>query len=112
LGRIADVIVYAVIMGPIVFFTGLWASAMSGEASYGLAFLATSAGGFIVFAAINGYLLAKRGQTFGKWVVGTRIVDASDGGLPTLATTLGARYGVTWLISLILRSGRARDRRD
>ena len=63
--------------------------------------LAFSAGGFVLFVAMNGYLLAKRGQTVGKWVVGTRIVYASNDGLPTLATTLGVRYGVVWLINLI-----------
>ena len=38
---------------------------------------AGSLGGFTVFTAMNGYLLATRGQTVGKWLVGTRIVGVN-----------------------------------
>ena len=34
-----------------------------------------------------------RGQTIGKWLVGTRIVRADNDEVPTLARTLGLRYG-------------------
>jgi uncharacterized RDD family membrane protein YckC len=37
--------------------------------------------------------LATRGQTIGKWLVGTRIVRAHNDEVPTLARTLGLRYG-------------------
>jgi len=42
---------------------------------------------------MHGYLLATRGQTLGKWLVGTRIVRADNDEVPTLARTLGLRYG-------------------
>jgi uncharacterized RDD family membrane protein YckC len=99
-GAITDSIASAVILLPVLFFTGYWETLLSNEASYATT-LAFSAGSFVLFVAINGYLLVKRGQTVGKWLVGTRIVYASDDGLPTLATTLGARYGVLWVINLI-----------
>ena len=50
---------------------------------------------------MNGYLLAKRGQTIGKVIVGTRIVDVADGRVPKLVRSLGVRYGTIWLVSLI-----------
>ena len=46
-----------------------------------------------MFTAMQGYLLATRGQTIGKWLVGTRIVRADNDEVPTLARTLGLRYG-------------------
>jgi uncharacterized RDD family membrane protein YckC len=99
-GAIVDSIASLVIIAPILFFTGYWENVLSGEVSY-VATLAFSGGSFVLFVAMNGYLLARRGQTVGKWLVGTRIVYASDDGLPTLTTTLGARYGVLWVINLI-----------
>ncbi len=60
--------------------------------------------------AINGYLLAYRGQTVGKLVMGTRIVDARTGEIPPLIPlflkrflllqVLGVLPYVGWLIGL------------
>ena len=50
---------------------------------------------------INGYLLATAGQTIGKRLVGTRIVNVSDERIPRFLPLLGARYGITWLVGLI-----------
>ena len=74
---------------PFLLFTGDWTAAISGELSYGT----ISLGSFAVFTAMQGYLLATRGQTSGKWLVGTRIVRADNDEVPTLARTLGLRYG-------------------
>ncbi len=63
---------------PILLFTGYWTAAISGELSYGT----ISLGGF---ALMQGYLLATRGQTIGKWLVGARIVRADNDEVPTLA---------------------------
>ena len=56
--------------------------------------------GLLVFAILNGYLLAKRGQTIGKVVVKTRIVDL-NGNIPKLDDLLVRRYLVIGLISCI-----------
>jgi len=58
-------------------------------------------GGMTLFLLLNGYLLATAGQTIGKRLVGTRIVNVSDERIPKFLTLVGARYGSTWLIGLI-----------
>ena len=48
--------------------------------------------GLVVFILVNGYLLAKRGQTVGKKLVGTRIVRAENEELLSLGHLFGLRY--------------------
>jgi uncharacterized RDD family membrane protein YckC len=50
---------------------------------------------------MQGYLLATRVQTIGKWLVGTRIVRADNDEVPTLARTLSLRYGTLALGLLV-----------
>ena len=88
-GGIVDSVALAVFVVPFLLFTGDWTAAISGELSYGTISLV----GFASFTAMQGYLLATRGQTIGKWLVGTRIVRADNDEVPTLARTLGLRYG-------------------
>lgn len=88
-GAIVDSVASAVFVVPILVFTGYWTAPIFGELSYGT----ISLGGFALFTAMHGYLLATRGQTIGKWLVGTRIVRAGNDEVPTLARTLGLRYG-------------------
>jgi uncharacterized RDD family membrane protein YckC len=103
-GAIVDSVASAVFVAPFLVFTGDWTPAIAGELSYGT----ISLGSFAVFTAMQGYLLATRGQTIGKWLVGTRIVRADNDEVPTLARTLGLRYGtlaigpVATLAALIL----------
>ena len=59
-----------------------------------------SLGGFVLFMLINGYLLAREGQTVGKKLLGLRIVR-SDGSRATLPRLAGLRYGVTFLITAV-----------
>src|SRR6185436_12525507 len=89
-GAIVDSVASAVFFVPFLVFTGDWTPAISGELSYGKL---AAIGGFALFTAMQGYLLATRGQTIGKWLVGTRIVRADNDEVPTLARTLGLRYG-------------------
>jgi uncharacterized RDD family membrane protein YckC len=88
-GAIVDSAASTVFVVPFLLFTGDWTAAISGELSYGT----ISLGSFVVFTAMQGHLLATRGQTIGKWLVGTRIVRADNDEVPTLARTLGLRYG-------------------
>jgi uncharacterized RDD family membrane protein YckC len=89
-GAIVDSVASAAFVVPFLLFTGDWTAAISGELSYGTISLV----GFASFTAMHGYLLATRGQTIGKWLVGTRIVRAGNDEVPTLARTLGLRYGM------------------
>jgi len=56
--------------------------------------------GVIVFLAVNGYLLVKRGQTVAKSLLGLRIVRP-DGEAVTAGRILGLRYGVGYLIGMV-----------
>ena len=51
----------------------------------------------VVFLLLNGYLLATRGQTLGKAVVGTQIVS-HDNRLVPLTRLFLLRYFVIWVI--------------
>ena len=53
-----------------------------------------------VFLILNGYLLFKRGQTIGKVVVKTRIVDL-NGNIPNFGKLIVLRYLIFILVSLI-----------
>ena len=88
-GAIVDSVASAVFVVPIFFLLD-WTGAISGELPYGKL---AAIGGIASFTAMQGYLLATRGQTIGKWLVGTRIVRADNDEVPTLARTLGLRYG-------------------
>ena len=92
-GAMVDSVASAVFVVPFLLFTGDWTAAISGELSYGT----ISLGSFASFAAMQGYLLATRGQTIGKCLVDTRIVRADNDEVPTLARTLGLRYGTVAL---------------
>ena len=57
-------------------------------------------GSFVMFILINGFLLAKHGQTIGKKLLGLRIVR-SDGSPASLARLAGLRYGVGFVITAV-----------
>jgi uncharacterized RDD family membrane protein YckC len=100
LGVLVDGVANAVVLGPLLFFSGLLQAMMTGDVSPRVVGL-VSLGGVAVFLALNGYLLATAGQTIGKRLVGTRIVNVSDDRIPKFLTLVGGRYGVTWLVSVI-----------
>lgn len=51
-----------------------------------------------VFLVIQGYLLAKHGQTVGKKLVGSRIARITDGQIFSIGPLLGLRYLPLWVI--------------
>ena len=99
-GAIIDGIISWVVMFPLMFVTGFWSSAMAGAVNFG-AQLTLSAVGILVFFALNGYLLAKGGQTIGKRLVGTRIVSVTDGQILPLVRVASLRYLPIWVIALV-----------
>ncbi len=54
--------------------------------------------GLIIFLILNGYLLSKRGQTMGKVIVRTRIVDL-NGNVPRFGKLIFLRYVVVLAVS-------------
>lgn len=53
--------------------------------------LASAVIGFVVFIAMNWYLMLRYGQTIGKRVIGIQVVDMGDE-VPTLKTQVFLRY--------------------
>ena len=56
--------------------------------------------GFVLFAAIHGWLLARRGQTVGKAALGVRIVR-KDGSPASLVQLLLVRYGIGYVLTMV-----------
>jgi len=99
-GALIDSFIAMVIIVPIMLATGVFQQASRGEPmSLGqqAAFFVV---GFLVFLILNGYLLFKRGQTIGKVVVKTRIVDLT-GDIPDFGKLLVLRYLVIGLVAQI-----------
>jgi uncharacterized RDD family membrane protein YckC len=99
-GAIIDGILAFLVMFPLMFVTGYWESAMTGvqSASDTLLLLALW---IVAFLIINGYLLAKSGQTIGKHHVNTRIVSIQDENILPFAKVVGLRYVPIWIITQI-----------
>ena len=56
--------------------------------------------GVVAFLLVHGYLLINHGQTVGKWLMGTRIVDAKTAALLPFTRVYIVRY--MWLTPLAL----------
>lgn len=95
-----DAFIQLAIGGPALLLSGYWQRALAGEVSFGETLL-LAVGGIAIFLLLHGYLLATAGQTIGKRIVGTRIVNVSDERIPKFLTLVGARYGSTWLLGSI-----------
>ena len=99
-GFLIDFGIVVVIVVPIMLFTGGLRDAFARhDFSMGRRAIYTclSVG---VWLVLNFRLLAEKGQTIGKKVVGTRIVDL-QGGLPPVGRLLALRYLVPWLVGSI-----------
>ncbi|HEY8357356.1 MAG TPA: RDD family protein [Ramlibacter sp.] len=55
---------------------------------------------FLIFLAVQGVLLARRGQTVGKAALGIRIARP-DGAPASVARLIGVRYGVGYLLMVV-----------
>lgn len=91
-GAIIDGLISMAIIIPIMFFTGVLQQLYNTEQSltFGVHVLLLVMG-WGVFLILNGYLLFNRGQTIGKLVVKTRIVDL-NGNIPNFGKLLILRY--------------------
>lgn len=87
---IIDAILVLVILIPVMVVGGYWNSAMAGEVGFGTTVLWALIG-FGVFAAVQYVPLKARAQTWGKRVLGIRIVDM-QGHQPPVGRLLGLRY--------------------
>jgi uncharacterized RDD family membrane protein YckC len=97
-GALIDTMILMAVLLPIQIASGVYAGFPNDTELSVVDGLLWSAVGVAVFAAINGYLLAKSGQSIGKRIVGTRI-STSDRRSAGLGRILLLRYLPTWLVS-------------
>ncbi len=99
-GAIIDAMLSLLIFFPIIFATGYWEDAMSGEVNI-ISTIMFGMLGFLVFVILHGYLLHTSGQTIGKRLVGTRIVSVADNKILPLGRLLALRVLPVWVASQI-----------
>ncbi len=78
-GALLDGLIAMAIVFPVMWISGVWQPLMQGEQISVEQRIWLFIFGVILFFVLQGYLLAKHGQTIGKRIVGTRIVSAEDG---------------------------------
>ncbi|MBN1788612.1 MAG: RDD family protein [Sedimentisphaerales bacterium] len=103
-GAVVDTIIAMVVTLPVMAMFGMFSGcATESGAGCGLGLgkqLIVFVYYYIVFLAVHGYLLSKYGQTVGKKVAGTKIVDM-DGNILPLAKVVGMRYMIVGIICMI-----------
>lgn len=99
-GAIVDGLISIAITIPLFLLTGAWQSAMNQSLSV-LETIQLGALGMFFFLVVHGYLLAKRGQTVGKLVAGTRIVSVEADEILPFSKLVGLRYLPFMVISQI-----------
>jgi uncharacterized RDD family membrane protein YckC len=96
-GFLIDCLILVVVIGPIMFATGV-AQRFEGM-TLGQKVMVVAAG-WVSFLVLNGYLLFNRGQTLGKLAMKTKIVDV-NGNLPGFGKIFIVRYLILGLASYI-----------
>jgi len=99
-GAIIDGLIAMLVMLPATFAFGYWDRVMLGGQS-GADLVLFGALGFVVFVAVQGYLLANHGQTIGKRILGTRIVSVEDGSILPFWKVITHRYLPVQVLSMI-----------
>src|SRR5687768_16864258 len=99
-GAIIDAIIGIVVAIPIWLYSGFWNYITSGEEPPYSITIMFVVGGFALFLAIHGYFLKRDGQTLGKKVAGTKIVDLNDR-LPDFWRMIALRYLPLSLLNLV-----------
>ena len=99
-GSLMDGLISSVIIFPFMFITGVFQRALRGQEMTIEQHITLVIFSWVIFLILNGYLLANRGQTIGKVVVKTKIVDL-DGNIPSFGKLLFLRYLVIGLVSQI-----------
>lgn len=95
---IIDALIQMAVVIPIMWVTGAWAQAMTGQAALDLGFTITwFLVGEAAFLAIQGWLLFTRQQTVGKMLLDIKIVGMQDTRVPP-----GKLYGARYLLFHIM----------
>jgi len=100
IAAIVDGIVILLVLVPFTYLFGYWERALSGQYLL-LEGIAWTVAGTVVWLVVNGYTLAKRGQTLGKMLLGVRIVSVSDDSILPVWKVFFVRYLPVTLVSQI-----------
>lgn len=100
-GAVLDGLIALAINFPVMFAAGIFAQIVEGKTMTTGQIIFFFFFGLAVFMVVNGYLLAKHGQTVGKMIVGTRIVDKDTGQILPLGKVFGLRYLPISIVSQI-----------
>jgi uncharacterized RDD family membrane protein YckC len=85
------IIMVVVVMVPIIIFYGGWSEWMEDASSESFAFSLASTGfSYLMYVVVNGYLLAKNGQTVGKKMLDIKIVR-TDGSQASFVRIVAVR---------------------
>ncbi|WP_164100713.1 RDD family protein [Candidatus Laterigemmans baculatus] len=102
LGAIIDTVVLLMFVFPVTFAVGFGlAIAGLGELPDFVFDLIGGVAGMGGFLILHGYLLATRGQTIGKIVMKTQIVDRETNQILPIVPLLIKRYSWVWLVTMI-----------
>lgn len=99
-GAIIDSLIALAIIFPVMYATSYFAMVKEGNVSI-MTIVGMGVFGIAVFLTLNGYLLAKHGQTIGKRLVKTRIVSIHDDRILPLAKVISLRYLPLWIVGWI-----------
>ena len=100
-GSLLDALISIIVIVPIMFASGIFNQIKQGQQmSIGQTVLFFFLG-LAIFLIIHGYLLSKYGQTVGKKIVGTRIVDKGNGKIIPLGKVFVLRVIPISIISQI-----------
>ena len=91
IGAIIDAAVTLAVLFPIWYSTGLFQKISDGQSMTKREEIVSFIVGLVIFLILQGYLLYKRGQTIGKVIVKTKIIDL-DGSVPNFGKLIIFRY--------------------
>jgi uncharacterized RDD family membrane protein YckC len=99
-GAMIDSLISLIIFVPVMFAMGVLQQISSGEGMNLVQQVAFFVAAWAAFLILNGYLLLKLGQTIGKVVMSTKIVDLR-GNTPNFGKLLVLRYLVLGIVTQI-----------
>lgn len=101
LASIIDTLIMLAIQLPLMFAMGFFTAISEGREPDMATMMVATLIGLVAFVAINGWFLAKRGQSLGKMAMKVQIVSVKDGQLLSLGRLVGLRFLPVWLVSMI-----------
>ncbi len=104
-GSLIDSLLLAPVIFGLVYFGGAFdGSVEEFNSATNIAFMTLASA--VIFLAMHGYLLARKGQTIGKTLLGMRIVSVANREILPFGKLIGLRYLPFWLVNSIPLIGR------